>query len=312
MSPSEVFAELSFATLFLDEGSDRPECESAWLRCLPPLAATLHQLTLANVPDHVRYERALQALGDGAGVRAIDVQYGRSVLHWACLLAHPDLVALLLHNGATLHVNQPDAQGLTPLACLQSLRPDAGAAVAGLLLAAGASLASLPYRGAELLYLPGLDAKLTQYLLRAGANIDGGGRYESTPLMTACGRRLWGAASMMLESGANIYLRGPFRTSVLHHAQLPVWLAEQLYRRGADVNARDLLGETPLMLACREGNIPLARWLLAKGASVAAVSDDGLSASDCAGQHGAATAAWLARQAVGAGPAGTMETLSDS
>lgn len=296
------FAEFSFDTLFHDSGSDQPECKSAWLPCLPPLAATLHQLTLADVTGDVRCERALQAIAGGADVCAVDDRYGRTVLHWACLLAHPDLVALLLEHGAATQVDLTDAQGHSPLACVKSLRTEPGAAVvAAHLLSAGASLESLPHGGAELLYLPELDASLTERLLRLGAAVNGGGVYETTPLMTACGRGLWGAASVMLDFGADVRRPGPFHMSVLHNAQLPVWLAEQLHRRGADVNARDLLGETPLMLACRDWNVPFARWLLARGACIDDVSDDGLCASDYARQRGPAMVAWLARQPGGAG-----------
>lgn len=73
--------------------------------------------------------------------------------------------------------------------------------------------------------------------------------------------------------------------SPLHYPEIPVWLAAQLQQRGADLNARDLLGETPLMLACAAGNVPLARWLIDAGASTDAVSDEGLRAIDHAIRH---------------------------
>ena len=273
--------ELSFAALFLYADSDRPERTRDWLKCLPPLAATLHQLSLADVDDDARSDRALQAIQQCKDLKGTDERYGRTVLHWACLLAHPDLVDLLLQHGMAALVNQPDAQGRSPLDCVQSLRQEPGVArVADTLLSSGASLDTLPHDGAELLYLPDLSVPLASRLLELGVAVDGGGAYGPTPLMTACGRGLWGVASVLLDSGADVMQPGPFGSSILHHGSLPVWLAEQLYRRGADPNARDLTGDTPLMLAHAEGNQPLVRWLLGKGARPDDVSDDGQRAID--------------------------------
>ena len=279
--PPVQAGELSFAALFLFTGSDRPERKRDWLNWLPPLAATLHQLTLADIDDDVRSDHALQAIQDCQDLGAADERYGRTVLHWACLLAHPDLVDLLLRHGLAAQVNQPDAQGHSPLDCVQALRPERGAArVADLLLSYGASLATLSHQGAELLYLPDLDVPLARRLLGLGVAVDGGDAYGTTPLATACGRGLWGVASVLLEFGADVLRPGPFGSSALHNGHLPVWLAEQLYRSGAEPNARDLTGDTPLMLAHAEGNQPLIRWLVAKGAQQDAVADDGLRAID--------------------------------
>lgn len=286
--PLRYRVELSFDMLFIINDSDLPECPRGWQRWLPPLAATLCQLSLTDLSSEARRERALQAIRSDVDACATDLRYGRSVLHWACLLAHPDLVGLLLQHAAAAQVNQPDGQGRTPLDCVQALRAEPGAArVVALLLSAGASLDRLPHAGADLLYLPDLDVPLVQRLLRAGVPVDGDLGRGSTPLVTACSRGLWAVASVLLEAGADVRPCGPLHTSVLHHADMPVWLAEQLHRRGADVNARDLIGDTPLMLACAEGNTPLARWLIAAGARVEDVSDDGLGALDHAQRHAA-------------------------
>ncbi len=284
--PLRYRIEFSFDMLFIDNDSDLPESPRAWLKWMPPLASTLHQLSLTNMGSEDRRERALQAIRGAADPCAVDPRYRRPVLHWACLLAHPDLVALLLQHGASAQVNQPDGQGRTPLDCVQALRAETGAAkVASVLLSAGATTDALPQAGAGLLYLPDLDLPLVQRLLRAGVPVDGEPDRGSTPLVTACGRSLWAVALVLLEAGADVRPCGPLRTSVLHHGDMPVWLAEQLQRRGADVNARDLLGETPLMLACAEGNTALARWLIAAGAQPEDVSDEGLRAIDHAQRH---------------------------
>ncbi len=285
--------EFSFAALFLYSDADRPERKSDWLTCLPPLAAMLYQLSLADIDNDARSDLALQAIQQCKDLCAADERYGRTALHWACLLAHPDLVDLLLQHGMAAQVNQPDALGHSPLDCVQALRAEPGAArVADTLLSGGALLATLPQGGAELLYLPDLSVPLAKRLLSLGVAVDGGSVYGTTPLMTACSRSLWGVASVLLEFGADVLRPGPFGSSLLHYGSLPVWLAEQLYRRGADPNARDLTGDTPLMLACAEDNQPLVRWLVAKGARQDEVADDGQRAIDFVPPSGSGTAGW--------------------
>lgn len=297
--------EFSFTTLFLDQESDRIECAREWLKWLPSLAAKLLQLSLANISDDMRRDRALLAIRTSADPCAADLRYGRPILHWACLLARPDLVELLLQNGAIAQLNQPDGQGHSPLDCTQALRTDlCAASVVRVLLAAGASLDTLPKGGVELLYLADLDEPLAKHVLQLGVPADGGDACEVTPLATACDRGLWDVASVLLDYGADIRRRGPNDTTALHHGSMPVWLAEQLYLRGANVNACDLTSTTPLMLACQEGNIPLVRWLIDRNARLDAVSDNGRSVEDYANFHGGAVAGWLRQQmgAVAAAP----------
>jgi ankyrin repeat protein len=264
---SQEYLPSDFMNLFDANDSDRPERLSAWLKHLPPLARELYELTVADIPVDMKLSRAQQAVESGMDIHAIDPVYGRSVLHWAAMLAHPDLVTWLLRNGAVTHLEHEDQQGYSVLGCVHAFRVIAGVAhVIDTLLIAGASLDTLAYEGGELLYRKDLTVPLVEKLLRLGADVNGGGAYASTPLLSGCGSVDWGAASVLLDFGADLHRRGAFGTSVLHNPQIPVWLAEQFYRRGADVNATDLLDDTPLMLARAQGNGPLVRWLIAKGA----------------------------------------------
>ncbi len=278
----QEYLPADFVCLFDAQGSDRPECLSAWLDCLPPIAMEMYRLSTTGLSiDAMLNEAVLAMTGPDSALHATDPIFGRSVLHWAVMLVHPALVSLLLQRGAEVSLNQVDHQGYSVLACAHVFRSAEGAAqVIDALLDAGASLDTLSYEGAELLYRRDLTVSLVERLLRLGADVDGGGAFETTPLLAGCGSVDWGAASVLLEFHADIRRRGAFGMTVLHNPRIPVWLAEQFYRQGADVNATDMQGDTPLMLARVQGNEPLVRWLIARGARSAESSDQALSVLD--------------------------------
>ena len=68
---------------------------------------------------------------------------------------------------------------------------------------------------------------------------------------------------------------------------LPIWQvrdddleeARSLRARGASVTSPNEEGELPLVLACMNGNLEMARWLRSEGADVSA-TDEPLSATD--------------------------------
>lgn len=62
--------------------------------------------------------------------------------------------------------------------------------------------------------------------------------------------------------------------------------AQELLSRGADVNAAQLGGWTPLLLAVREGAEEVVAELLSRGASPQARTDEGESAADLARENG--------------------------
>lgn len=287
--PAREQREFSFDTLFEDNHSDRLESPQQWLRSLPPLASALYQLSLAPLSDSSCTERAQQAIRHGADPCATDPRYGRSVLHWSCMLARPVLVDLLLQHGAAAQLDQCDVHGLTPLGCTQALRHEpGGAAVVKQLLSAGASLHSLSRRGVELLHLQDLDVPLAQQLLAAGVPVDGDHQsaHNGTPLLSACRNGLWATAFVLLEGGADVCRRTAQGMSVLHFSGLPLWFADQLLQYGADINASDDDGITPLILACDQQNLPLVRCLVEAGASTQGIPDGYLRAMGLPGASG--------------------------
>lgn len=298
LDENDPYLSGEFSSLLFADGSKvLREDPRVWRQHLTPLAKSLVELGGAGLDADELAEQAARAMAS-ADLSAVDACYGRSVLHWACLMLPASLVKLLLSKGADVLLGLSDMTGRTPLRCAHEKRvAPGGAEVIEALLDAGVSLEQLDHEGAELLYRTDLGPALAARLLRLGAEPNGGGRFQVTPLVCACAEGRWGVASVLLDFGADIRRPGPLGTSVLHQAGLPVWLAEQLWRLGADVNARDLLGETPLMLACEVANIPYMRWLIGKGALPDAVDDARISVAEYAGRGGEAVRRWMQQRA---------------
>jgi ankyrin repeat protein len=63
-------------------------------------------------------------------------------------------------------------------------------------------------------------------------------------------------------------------------------MAKLLVERGADINARNKGGNTPLMLASMHGDVELVTYLIDKGADINAISNGGWTALFAAAQGG--------------------------
>ncbi len=271
--------------------SDRLEREASWEAAMPPLANALVRLSFkpSSVRDVVLAEAA-SLLTAGHDVCDTDPAYGRSVLHWVCLLGDAAIVDFVLASGGSRCVNDRDACGYLPLSLVCQLRslperrnslPDASG-IAAILIRHGARLGELPSKGGELLFLPDLTPSLAATVVAAGINIDSPAPGLGTPLSAACLRGNWTLAEWLLDAGASARARGRFRTSLLHHSAMPEWLAKLVLARGANPNARDITGQTPLMSACEADNLPLVRLLLQHGAIPEAADHDSHTVLDYA------------------------------
>ena len=111
-----------------------------------------------------------------------------------------------------------------------------------------------------------------------------------TPLHLAAfyGRRE--AATVLLDHGADVAAASTngMANQLLHAAAAGrhLSLVELLLAHGADPNARQHGGWTPLQAAAQHGDAAMIRVLLAHGADVEALSDDGRNAIDLAAAAG--------------------------
>ena len=111
-----------------------------------------------------------------------------------------------------------------------------------------------------------------------------------TPLALAAFFGSGPAVRLLLERGAVVdaVARNPMKVQPLHAAVAGrnAEAVRLLLDRGADPNARQQAGYTPLLGAAAAGREGLIDLLLARGADPSLVSDDGKSVSAVAREHG--------------------------
>ncbi|NXG06460.1 ASB18 protein, partial [Sakesphorus luctuosus] len=216
--------------------------ERRWHRSSPLCLAAQHGHTA--VLRHLLRRRAHPDLAPGA----------QGPLHEACRAGHTDCAELLLEHGAD--PNLLSERGLAPLH-LCTTRHSLGCA--RLLLRHGAAVdAPSEACGHTALHVAarhGLGAHARLYL-RHGARVDARDTRGETALGVLCGTAAPGEDSLelcrlLVAHGADVDARDEAQRSALHKAcgTAHASLARFLLLRGADVNAMDYDGVTPLGLA---------------------------------------------------------------
>jgi ankyrin repeat protein len=192
---------------------------------------------------------------------------------------------LLLDHGANVNARSDDLR--TPL-MIAAARPGA-TAVVKLLLARGADPNPNPHPDAEssplLEAVTAGDAETMAALIERGADVRAAGQPALTVAVSLrCARCLELLAAAGLDRAA--YTGALAETAVLGDVNAIRWMLD----RGADVNAFDPLGRTPLMYAVGSDLLPLeaVQLLIGRGADVNArnrhqqAGDTGLSVLDIA------------------------------
>jgi ankyrin repeat protein len=278
----DLFGDFSFDDLMIANNSDRIENAPGSLKYLPRLS-----LLCCHANDHENLAILRDALLSGENIHQKDPSYGRTPLHWACMFSSVAAVGLLLVHGAAADINEPDALGATPLACLVKNRelPGHGAMV-WRLFEGGARLDLVEAGGQALMFQAYLTPALAGVLLQKGLPVNCTNAMGETPLQVASARGNEPLVEFLLAHGADVKPRCLLGCTALHDGELDVDIAIRLLRAGALVDARDDQGQTPLMLACDFSNRPLIRLLLQHGASPAVRTHDGWSALDYAQNSG--------------------------
>jgi quinoprotein dehydrogenase-associated probable ABC transporter substrate-binding protein len=253
-----------------DESADRPpERENVskaqvdkWLAGGTTVNDELHNAALAADLERVKY--VLGKKGVDINSRGDD---GETALHLAVVNSDNEMIELLLERKA--NIDEPDVDGYTPLA-----------------LAAARN-----------------KTRAIKLLAGRGANLEAQIKGSYTPLFIAVGEGKLAAAQALIDAGAKCaVVEGPQHFTVLMAVSTqkpperrliqvmqkvePVAIAQELIKRGADVNAASTQGVTALMIAAAHDNAPMIGVLMRAGAHADAKSNEGQTALDIATQNG--------------------------
>jgi ankyrin repeat protein len=262
-------------------------------------------------------------VGAGADVNAQNRRHRRPPLMDAVWLGERDIAVYLLKHGA--HADTSDDWGRTPLTMALG---GGDTAMVQLLLAHGARVVPGDRASSAEVVRAALagDVEALRKRLDAGDSPDSCDKQGVRALMAACRLHRAAAADLLLARGARVDLMDMGNNTVVSHAVLggcieqmarmirlgadpnaanvegatPLKLAADagltdaataLLRCGADPNSRNGYGQTPLALAAMNGHAPVVRALIAAGADVNALpagakESDRRSALRCARDGG--------------------------
>jgi ankyrin repeat protein len=235
-------------------------------------------------PEAPYVEVAERLLGRGANINAHD-RSGRTALMFAARQHHERLVQMLLKHGADVHLR--DRMGRTALTWAAS--PGSADEVVRVLREHGATVGLLDAIQME-------DHATVQTLLAGKVDVTERGRNGETALMLAAERGDLALVSALLAKGATPNSREPDGLTALilafagrvgrsqvgtafmsGNAEDPARLGtvDALLKAGAQVNARDAAGRTPLLWALMVSTPVVVRHLLDAGADVNGADREG-------------------------------------
>ncbi|WP_194726326.1 ankyrin repeat domain-containing protein [Noviherbaspirillum malthae] len=139
-------------------------------------------------------------------------------------------------------------------------------------------------RGLHLAAGMGLD-EVVNWLINAGDDVNVSRANIDTPLIMAARHGKSGIVRRLLDAGADFNALGGKQVTALHAATTAAMTAT-LLAAGADPEARDKQGETPLFGAARCGRVDQMRLLINAGADVNVLNEKRETALFQAGQRG--------------------------
>ncbi len=240
----------------------------------PLLAATRDSL-------HGRPEAVMTLLANGADARATDAE-GRTPLHFAALLADPEVAALLLDANAEIDACNRDGYSALGVACAAG-----NWRMARFLLDRKAKPEPPGGQPAVLAAVGGDDDSAGLLLLmKHKASVNARGRLGRNALMKACLAGNLQLVDALLAAGADIDARDEHAVTALLEAARAGATAvlQRLQSANPDVSACDHVGRNALALACQsaQSSAQTIATLLRMGVDPTHVADDGRRAIDIA------------------------------
>jgi len=238
-------------------------------------------------------EKVKKCLQDGIDINSQE-DFGCTALHAAAYGGKKDIVEFLIDKGADVNAQAKDLFSRTPLFCAAIHNHEN---IADLLLAKGADVNAKHEIGFPLLYYAIWDQNMDaiKLLMRKGANVNG---RDTGSGKTALHYAIWEGnkdiVELIIAGGADLNAQDKQGYTALHYAtiegrkqmvelltakgaasaQSAIHLAvreedlakvKSLIEAGADVNAKDEGGQTPLFVT---GDKEVVEFLIAQGANV--------------------------------------------
>lgn len=145
--------------------------------------------------------------------------------------------------------------------------------IARFLIEKGADVNRMSPNGALPLHTAaGKDTAMTQYLLDHGADINKEEAYGQTALHKAVFSSNLGTVTLLIERGANVNARNSEGFTPLN-GNISADITNELIKHGADVNTKTDFGMTPLHWSAAYAKVEQANYLLDNGADVNAPNE---------------------------------------
>jgi ankyrin repeat protein len=252
-----------------------------YVRILRRMLDTNTKATEINLRDRFGRTPLFYAIEDGQTAAAelllahgadpdLRDEMGISPLHLSVRRGSSELARLLLKNHATPDSSTNDIS--TPL--MDAVRRG-DVALTELLLRSGASVAARDRFGhTPIFYVQGASARATLIpLLNAGARVTEQAGNGDTPIhraLRAGDLRLYRALVPGDDESALLKQKGRLNETLLHAAAegRNLLLVKRLIRLGSDLDARNLFGHTPLLIALTQESLPISTLLTQSGAEI--------------------------------------------
>lgn len=235
-----------------------------------------------------------------AQVSECDIR-GRTALHFACEKGRLDVITAILAEDGDHCLNEEDDMECTPL---RVAFENGHRQVCEVLLSRGADVNTKDIGGYTVLHIASMSGRrwwgrhlaLIELVTSRGIDIGATDNMDRSPLHYACFYGNLEVISWLLDHGADVNAED-------QDGHTPLWKAcqtfgrwwqdqtsaiEMLLHRNARINHANNKGRTVLHLACEEGHLDLAEALLARGADIHLASVDKDTPLHLACEHGRA------------------------
>ena len=212
-------------------------------------------------------------------------EYGNSFLHQAAANASPEMIKMLITMGANMHVRNEN--GMTPYeVSMTSWNAEGlnGFLDAGLSLdAKGSQNMTLPLEVAALADWQTMET----FLQKTGVDVNYTDETGYSLVHAACAQGNLGALTTLMNKGARADQKDMVASTPLHRLVAYRHLAaerelgvDRLIYMGADLNAQDNKGKTPMHIAVQFGAPRLVKKLINEGADVNIKDQEGKTPMD--------------------------------